>query len=139
MFAGAAVALVAFIGAELRGKAPMLDLGLFRRGTFTWVMIGALLLSGAAFSYFAYESLWLQAVLGMGPVTAGLCFVPMSGAAVPEPAVNWTSSMRAVGTLRPCASTNRSVTGRRTSIAAISRRCRTTTDGSLLTRSADTW
>ncbi|MBS2550861.1 MFS transporter [Catenulispora sp. NL8] len=81
VFAGAGVALVAWIAVELKGKAPMLDLSLFRRGTFTGVMIGALLLSGAAFSYFAYESLWLQSTLGMGPVTAGLCFLPMSGAA----------------------------------------------------------
>ena len=81
VFAGAAAALAAFVVAELRGRTPMLDLGLFRRGTFTGVMIGALLLSGAAFSYFAYESLWLQSARGMGPVTAGLCFVPMSGAA----------------------------------------------------------
>jgi hypothetical protein len=81
VFAGAGVALAAWIAVELKGKAPMLDLSLFRRGTFTGVMIGALLLSGAAFSYFAYESLWLQSVRGMGPVTAGLCFLPMSGAA----------------------------------------------------------
>ncbi len=80
-FAVAGVALIAFVVAELRGKAPLLDLSLFRRGTFTGVMIGALMLSGAAFSYLAYESLWLQSVLGMGPVTAGLCFLPMSVAA----------------------------------------------------------
>ncbi|NUR60710.1 MAG: MFS transporter [Catenulispora sp.] len=81
VFAGAAVALLAFVVAESRVQAPLLDLALFRRGTFTGVMIGALLLSGAAFSYLAYESLWLQSVLGMGPVTAGLCFLPMSIAA----------------------------------------------------------
>ena len=80
-FAVAGVALVAFVAAEVRGQAPLLDLGLFRRGTFTGVMIGALMLSGAAFSYLAYESLWLQSVLDMGPVTAGLCFLPMSVAA----------------------------------------------------------
>ncbi|GAA2057293.1 MFS transporter [Catenulispora yoronensis] len=81
VFAGAAVALIAFVVTELVVRAPLLDLSLFRRGTFTGVMIGALLLSGAAFSYLAYESLWLQSVLGMGPVTAGLCFLPMSVAA----------------------------------------------------------
>ncbi|GAA1950199.1 MFS transporter [Catenulispora subtropica] len=80
-FAVAGVALIAFVVAELRSQAPLLDLGLFRRGTFTGVMIGALMLSGAAFSYLAYESLWLQSVLNMGPVTAGLCFLPMSVAA----------------------------------------------------------
>lgn len=81
VFAGAGVALLAFLLVETRVQAPLLDLALFRRGTFSGVMIGALLLSGAAFSYLAYESLWLQSVLGMSPVTAGLCFLPMSVAA----------------------------------------------------------
>ncbi|GAA2121566.1 MFS transporter [Kitasatospora saccharophila] len=80
-FAGAAVALAVFVLVESRGSAPLLDLGLFRRGSFTGVMIGSLLLCGAAFSYLVYESLWLQSVLGLGPVAAGLCFVPLSAVA----------------------------------------------------------
>lgn len=82
VFALAAVALIGFIAVELRSTSPMLELAMFRRGTFTGVMGGSLLLSGAAFSYLAYSSLWLQSVLGMSPVTAGLCFLPMSIAAL---------------------------------------------------------
>jgi EmrB/QacA subfamily drug resistance transporter len=80
-FALAGVALAAFVLVELRVSQPMLDLSLFRRGSFTGIMVAALLMSGAAFSYLAYTSLWLQSVRGMGPVTAGLCFLPMSIAA----------------------------------------------------------
>ncbi len=42
-------------------------------------MIAALLLNAAAFAYLAYSSLWLQTVLGLSPVEAGLAgAAPMS-------------------------------------------------------------
>ena len=82
MFALAAVTLIAFVVTELRVAEPMLDLALFRRGSFTGIMVAALLLSGAAFSYLAYTSLWLQSVRGMGPITAGLSLLPMSIASI---------------------------------------------------------
>lgn len=76
-----AVAFAVFVLVELRTAHPMLDLSLFRSGTFVGVMAAALLLSGAAFSYLMYVSLWLQSVEGMSPVGAGLVVVPMSLAA----------------------------------------------------------
>ncbi|HET9171037.1 MAG TPA: MFS transporter, partial [Actinospica sp.] len=81
LFAAGAASLCTFTIIELRAKTPLLDLSLFRARTFSGTMIGSLLLSVAAFSYLAYTSLWLQSVLGMSPVTAGLCFLPMSIAA----------------------------------------------------------
>ncbi|MFC5724512.1 MFS transporter [Streptomyces gamaensis] len=81
LFALAAVALLAFVGVERRREQPLLDLALFRRGTFSGLMAAGVLLSVAAFSYLAYISLWLQSVKDMGPVTAGLACVPMSAAA----------------------------------------------------------
>ncbi|MFI1969691.1 MFS transporter [Streptomyces cinnamoneus] len=81
LFALAALALLVFVVVELRGRQPMLDLGLFRGGSFSGLMVAAVLLSVAAFSYLAYTSLWLQSVRGMGPVTAGLACLPMSVAA----------------------------------------------------------
>ncbi|GHF23995.1 MFS transporter [Streptomyces morookaense] len=80
LFALAALALLVFLLIEPRRAQPMLDLALFRRGSFTGLMITAVLLSVAAFSYLAYTSLWLQSVRGMGPVTAGLACLPMSAA-----------------------------------------------------------
>ncbi|MFI9269563.1 MFS transporter [Kitasatospora sp. NPDC052896] len=73
-----ALALVAFVLVERRTAHPMLDLALLRRPSFAGVLLGGLLLSGAAFSYFGLTSLWLQSVRGMGPVTAGLALLPMS-------------------------------------------------------------
>ncbi|GAA0445095.1 MFS transporter [Streptomyces sp. NPDC046215] len=81
LFALAAVALLTFLVVEKRRREPLLDLTLFRQGSFSGLMVAAVLLSVAAFSYLAYTSLWLQSVRGMGPVTAGLTCLPMSVAA----------------------------------------------------------
>ncbi|MFD8982109.1 MFS transporter [Streptomyces sp. NPDC059564] len=83
----AAAAFAAFVLVELRSSRPMLDLALFRSPNFVAVMAGGLLLSGAAFSYLMYVSLWLQSAEGMGPVRAGLVLVPMSLAAFTVSAV----------------------------------------------------
>jgi EmrB/QacA subfamily drug resistance transporter len=81
-FAVSAVALVAFIVVERTRRDPMLDLKLFGSPSFTGVMIGAALLSGAAFGGLAYVSIWLQSVLDLSPIQAGLVFLPLSGAAL---------------------------------------------------------
>ncbi|MGW2013664.1 MFS transporter [Streptomyces sp. NPDC001927] len=81
LFAAAAVALALFVVVETRHEHPVLDLSLFRRPSFTGIMISALFLQGAAFAYLLYESLWMQSVLGYEPVQAGLYILPMCAAA----------------------------------------------------------
>ncbi len=81
LFGLGAAAFAVFVLVELRSAHPMLDLSLFRDRTFAGVMAAALLLSGAAFSYLMYVSLWLQSAEGMSPVGAGLVLVPLSLAA----------------------------------------------------------
>ncbi|MEU9700360.1 MFS transporter [Streptomyces sp. NPDC047981] len=81
LFAAAAAALTLFVVVETRHEHPVLDLSLFRRPSFTGIMIGALCLQGAAFAYLLYESLWMQSVLGYGPVRAGLYILPMCASA----------------------------------------------------------
>ncbi|MFD9357179.1 DHA2 family efflux MFS transporter permease subunit [Streptomyces sp. NPDC060031] len=81
LFGLGAVAFAAFVLVELRSSRPMLDLSLFRSPTFVAVMAAALLMSGAAFGYLMYVSMWLQSAEGMGPVGAGLVLVPLSLAA----------------------------------------------------------
>jgi EmrB/QacA subfamily drug resistance transporter len=66
------LAFAAFTVVEHRTSQPLLDLSLFRHRTFTGVMIASLLLNAAAFAYLAYTSLWLQTVLRLSPVEAGL-------------------------------------------------------------------
>lgn len=81
MFVLAVVALALFLVVESRHEHPILDLSLFRRPTFTGIMLSGLILQGAAFAYLLFESLWMQTVLGYGPVKAGLYILPMCGAA----------------------------------------------------------
>jgi EmrB/QacA subfamily drug resistance transporter len=79
MFALAAVALAVFVTVEMRTRHPLLDLGLFRNRSFVAVMVGGALLMASAFACLAFTSLWLQGVLGLGPVRAGAALIPLAG------------------------------------------------------------
>jgi EmrB/QacA subfamily drug resistance transporter len=81
-FAVSLVSLIAFIVVERTRRDPMLDLALFGTPSFTGIMVGAALLNGAAFGGLAYVSIWLQSVLGLSPIEAGLVFLPLSGGAL---------------------------------------------------------
>jgi EmrB/QacA subfamily drug resistance transporter len=78
-FAVAATALAAFVLLERHQRAPMLDLGLFRNGTFAGANLLLLLVALAMFGVFFFLSLYVQNVLGYSPVEAGLAFLPMTG------------------------------------------------------------
>ncbi|TQS45811.1 MFS transporter [Cryptosporangium phraense] len=73
-----AVALAAFLLVERSRAYPMLDLALFKRPAFTGLMLGAIMLQAGAFSAMAFTSLWVQSVLGLGPIGAGAVFLPLS-------------------------------------------------------------
>jgi EmrB/QacA subfamily drug resistance transporter len=77
----AGAALLAFVGIERRVAEPMLDLALLRRRSFVGVLIAAALLSISAFAGLIYVSIWLQTVLGLGAISAGLVTLPLSGVA----------------------------------------------------------
>jgi EmrB/QacA subfamily drug resistance transporter len=77
----AAAGLAAFVGIERRVAEPMLDLALLRRSSFVGVLLGAALLSISAFAGLIYVSIWLQTVLGLGAISAGLVTLPLSGVA----------------------------------------------------------
>jgi EmrB/QacA subfamily drug resistance transporter len=77
-FAVAAVSLVLFLVLELRQRAPMLDLSLFRSRTFSGANTSMLFVGLAMFGTFFYVSLYMQNVLGYSPVQAGASFLPMT-------------------------------------------------------------
>jgi predicted MFS family arabinose efflux permease len=77
-FALAAVALGAFVLLELRQRAPMLDLALFRNGTFAGANAVVLLVAIPMFGVFFFISLYVQNVLGYSPVQAGASFIPLT-------------------------------------------------------------
>lgn len=74
--AGAAVLLVAFVVTETRVAQPMLPLGLFRRRDFSASQIAAFAISASFFALFLYLTLYLQEVLHLSPIEAGLVYVP---------------------------------------------------------------
>src|SRR5437762_832728 len=63
LLAAAAALIVAFVVIELRSKAPLLPMGIFRLRTLTGSSVGGLLLGGAVFSEFVLLTLYSQQML----------------------------------------------------------------------------
>ena len=77
----ASVAPIAmFVAVERRSSAPMLDLSLFRRRAFNGASIVAFALSGSIFAMLLYLTLYLQNILGLSPLGAGLRLLTLSAA-----------------------------------------------------------
>jgi EmrB/QacA subfamily drug resistance transporter len=75
----AAVALAAFVAVERRVAQPLFDLSLLRRPSFLGILLAAVVLSVSAFGSLVCLSIWLQTVLGLGAIAAGLVTLPLSG------------------------------------------------------------
>jgi EmrB/QacA subfamily drug resistance transporter len=78
LFAVAVIALAAFVLLELHQRSPMLDLSLFKNGTFAGANSVMLLVGLAMFGVFFYNSLFIQNVLGYSAVQTGATFLPMT-------------------------------------------------------------
>ncbi len=77
-FAVAVISLVSFVIIERRRRYPMLDLTLFRSGTYTGANVSMLLVALSMFGVFFFVSLYMQNVLGYSAVQAGAAFLPMT-------------------------------------------------------------
>jgi EmrB/QacA subfamily drug resistance transporter len=77
-FVAAAALLAAFVLLERHQRAPMLDLSLFRSGTYAGANLVMLLVSLAMFGVFFFVSLYMQNILGYSAVEAGATFLPMT-------------------------------------------------------------
>jgi EmrB/QacA subfamily drug resistance transporter len=77
-FAVAVAMLVAFVLLETRQRLPMLDLSLFRNGTFAGANLAVLLVALAMFGVFFFVSLYMQGVLGYSAVQTGAAFLPLT-------------------------------------------------------------
>jgi EmrB/QacA subfamily drug resistance transporter len=78
LFAVAVIGLVAFALLELHQRAPMLDLSLFKNGTFAGANTVMLLVGLAMFGVFFYNSLFIQNIIGYSAVQTGASFLPMT-------------------------------------------------------------
>jgi len=72
------VLIVLFVIVERRQARPMLDLTLFAKPAFAGASIVAFAISASMFSMFLYLTLYIQDVLGYGPLQAGLRFLPVT-------------------------------------------------------------
>ena len=68
--------LALFVLVELRSREPMLPLELFRRPDFTGAQIAAFAISGSFFALFLYTTLYLQEILHLSAIEAGLVYLP---------------------------------------------------------------
>jgi EmrB/QacA subfamily drug resistance transporter len=77
-FVLAVVLLTAFIAIELRAKAPLVRLSIFRIRSLLTANVSMFLAASAIFAMFFFNTLYLQRVLGYGPLEAGLAFLPFT-------------------------------------------------------------
>jgi EmrB/QacA subfamily drug resistance transporter len=77
-FAVSAVLLVSFVVIELRSKAPLVRLSIFRVRSLTTANIVMFLVASGMFAMFFFNTLYIQQVLGFGPLKAGLAFLPFT-------------------------------------------------------------
>jgi EmrB/QacA subfamily drug resistance transporter len=75
---GAGLMLVAFVAVESQARTPMLPLGFFRRPDFTAAQLAAFAISASFFALYLYMTLYLQEVLRLSALDAGLVYLPGS-------------------------------------------------------------
>ncbi len=75
---GAGAFFTTFVAVELRVAQPMLPLSLFRRRDFTAAQVAAFAISASFFALYLYMTLYLQNVLRLSPLDAGLVYLPGS-------------------------------------------------------------
>src|SRR4051794_11773397 len=78
LLALAAVLLVAFVAIELRSASPLVPFRIFRSRTLTGANVSGLLVGASLFSMFFFISLYMQQVLGYGPLKAGVSYLPLA-------------------------------------------------------------
>ncbi len=77
-FALAVVLLTTFVVVELNAKAPLVRLSIFRTRSLLTANVAMLLAMSGMFAMFFFNTLYIQRVLGYGPLEAGLAFLPFT-------------------------------------------------------------
>ena len=74
----AAVLLAAFVVIERRTANPLVPLTIFKERNLSSAAVTGALMGGALIGLFFFTTLYLQQVLGYGPLTAGAAFLPLA-------------------------------------------------------------
>jgi EmrB/QacA subfamily drug resistance transporter len=78
LLAGSAALIVAFFAIELRSKAPLLPLRIFRLRTLSASNLSGLLMGGAIFSQFFLLTLYMQEVLHYSALKTGVAYIGLT-------------------------------------------------------------
>jgi EmrB/QacA subfamily drug resistance transporter len=78
LFATAAALLTAFVVIEQRAVAPLVRLSIFRVRSLLTANAAMFLAMSGMFAMFFFNTLYIQQVLGYGPLEAGLAFLPFT-------------------------------------------------------------
>jgi EmrB/QacA subfamily drug resistance transporter len=78
-FLVSAALLTGFVFIELRAKSPLVRLSIFRVRSLLTANVVMFLVASGLFAMFFFNSLYIQRVLGYGPLKAGLAFLPFTG------------------------------------------------------------
>jgi EmrB/QacA subfamily drug resistance transporter len=78
LFAAAVALLVSFVVVELRSRAPLIRLGIFRIRSLTVANTAMFLVASGLFAMFFFATLYVQQLRGYSPVKAGLAFLPFT-------------------------------------------------------------
>jgi EmrB/QacA subfamily drug resistance transporter len=78
LFAVSAGLLAAFVVVELRAKAPLVRLSIFRVRSLLTANIAMFLAMSGMFAMFFFNTLYIQRVLGYDPLKAGLALLPFT-------------------------------------------------------------
>jgi predicted MFS family arabinose efflux permease len=70
--------LAAFVVTELRSKAPLIRLGIFRVRSLSSANVAMLFVMSGLFAMFYFASIYVQEILGWSPLKAGAAFVPVT-------------------------------------------------------------
>jgi EmrB/QacA subfamily drug resistance transporter len=77
-FIGAAVLLAAFLAIEQRSAEPLVRLSIFRVRSLLTANVSMFLAFSGMFAMFFFNTLYIQQVLGFGPLKAGVAFLPFT-------------------------------------------------------------
>jgi EmrB/QacA subfamily drug resistance transporter len=86
-FAAAAVLLVGFVVWELRHSEPLMRIGILRIKTVSGANVAGFILGTATFSLFLMLTLYMQDVLGYGPMKTGVAYLAVAGGAIVTSAI----------------------------------------------------
>jgi EmrB/QacA subfamily drug resistance transporter len=81
-FAASALLLAGFVVWELRHSEPLMRLGILRIKTVSGANVAGFILGTATFSLFLMLTLYMQQVLGYGPMKTGIAYLAVAGTAI---------------------------------------------------------